>query len=325
MNDFIQDFNEYKDSAVAVIASWNAQDIIEQCIDSLENNQLIYKVIVVDNNSEDGTANLVQGSPKVILLQQEKNLGFGKANNIGIQEALSRFPNKNILLVNQDAYIDSENLMFLTRAMNRNKYNILSPLHLNQSLSAFDPSFFKVLLLQTANTWISDLMLNRRVDEVYESNLVNAAIWLVSPETFVKYGVFDSMFSHYGEDNEYSLRVSYFGGKVGVVPSAKAVHLRYHSKSTHQNNAFLYDLQRKTNRFTNGNLVLLTNKNNSLKRALLEVFRITAREILKCFFKGDFRIVISRLLGFNKTLFFSFAVLKSRSMKLEDYSLSSQS
>lgn len=295
--------------------------MIEKCVDKLVENPIIYKIIIVDNNSEDNTKKLVRSKPKVRLMEQSVNLGFGKANNIGIQEALDKYPKKNILLINQDAYIDYENLLILTRTMIEWNYNILSPLHLNGCMTKVDPNFFEVVMLQTSKSYLQDLVLRRPVKEVYEANLVNAAIWLLPGETFIKFGLFDPMFSHYGEDNEFSLRVAFFGGKVGFTPLAEAVHLRISPVSlSHKNDNFIKH-RIKINRFQNDNLVLLTDKNRKILKALMDVFRVNCREMMRNIFKMEILIFSERVLALLKTFLFAKKICESRTKKIEDYSL----
>ena len=72
-------------STFIIIVTYNGERWIRQCINSC----LGYNVIVIDNNSSDQTIKIIENEyPKVVLLKQENNLGFGKANNLGISYAL---------------------------------------------------------------------------------------------------------------------------------------------------------------------------------------------------------------------------------------------
>ena len=70
-----------------IILSWNTKKYLIDCLNSLVENQHGYtqEIIVVDNASSDGSTNLIQNEfPQVTLIENEKNLGFARANNIGI-------------------------------------------------------------------------------------------------------------------------------------------------------------------------------------------------------------------------------------------------
>jgi GT2 family glycosyltransferase len=72
-----------------IIVTYNGMKWIEECLNSILNSSIPVFIIVVDNYSTDGTIKFIKENfSKIILLQQNENLGFGKANNIGISYAL---------------------------------------------------------------------------------------------------------------------------------------------------------------------------------------------------------------------------------------------
>jgi GT2 family glycosyltransferase len=87
---------------------------------------------VVDNNSADDTVNFIKANyPEVTLLEQNKNLGFGKANNIGISLAMKNEADY-VFLLNQDAWVQPDTIEKLVSAHQREpQFGILSPMHLN--------------------------------------------------------------------------------------------------------------------------------------------------------------------------------------------------
>ncbi|MFC2150210.1 glycosyltransferase family 2 protein [Calditrichota bacterium] len=92
-------------TVAAVIVTWNSLADIEICIGSLMiQSHHIDKIVVVDNGSTDGTADLVADKfPHVHLISQTENVGFAEGNNIGIAVCASDW----ILTINPDAYLDS--------------------------------------------------------------------------------------------------------------------------------------------------------------------------------------------------------------------------
>ncbi len=86
-----------------IIPSFNTKDLLDQCLSSidtsLKGSALTYEVIVVDNASTDGSIQLLNTKYKrVIKILNDKNIGYGKANNLGIQKAKGN----HILLLNSD-------------------------------------------------------------------------------------------------------------------------------------------------------------------------------------------------------------------------------
>jgi GT2 family glycosyltransferase len=74
-----------------IIVTYNAMKWAEKCFTSLRQSSVPVHCIVVDNGSTDGTQKYITSNfPEVELIQSEKNLGFGKANNIGIEKAYQK-------------------------------------------------------------------------------------------------------------------------------------------------------------------------------------------------------------------------------------------
>ncbi|MBZ9787851.1 glycosyltransferase [Psychroflexus sp. CAK57W] len=84
-----------------IIVTYNAMSWIDRCLQSTGD----YPVVVVDNASTDQTVVHIQSNyPKATLLPQNKNLGFGQGNNVGISYALNQGA-EHVFLLNQDAYL----------------------------------------------------------------------------------------------------------------------------------------------------------------------------------------------------------------------------
>ena len=97
--------NEQPNKVAFIIIGWNNQDILQECFQSVERQT--YKNVVtyyVDNNSVDGSVEMVQKQfPQTIILEQDKNTGFARGNNIGIAEALKDPSVSYMALLNSDA------------------------------------------------------------------------------------------------------------------------------------------------------------------------------------------------------------------------------
>ena len=97
----------------SIIVTYNGMIWIEKCLKSVVDQS---EVIVVDNNSSDNTLNHIkQYFPSVKILPQSENLGFGKANNIGISYALNNGA-EAVFLLNQDAHVEKECIDKLVKA-----------------------------------------------------------------------------------------------------------------------------------------------------------------------------------------------------------------
>jgi GT2 family glycosyltransferase len=212
-----------------IVVTYNAEKWLAKCLGSLIDSILPIHIIVLDNKSTDQTANLIKNNyPAVELVETGANMGFAKANNIGIRMALLRNYDY-VFLLNQDAWIEPYTLERLHEAGNRAnpQYGLLSPVHLNGTGDKLEYFFHTSSCGFTDDfrNFYADLFLKREIGLVYEVGFVNAAAWLVQTSVFRKVGLFDDdIFPHYGEDNNWMNRLAYHGYKAGIVPSAKIYH-----------------------------------------------------------------------------------------------------
>lgn len=190
-----------------------------------------HSVIVVDNKSSDGTVDFIKKNyPQIVLLEQERNLGFGQANNLGISYAL-REAAEYVFLLNQDAYLFENTLQELVQVHQENpQFGILSPIHLNGKGTRLDKNFSYYIDYNANPAIYSDFVLKNALAEVYEVPFVNAAGWLISRNCLETVGGFDPMFFHYGEDDNYCQRLKFYKFKVGVVPNQFVMHDRENRK-----------------------------------------------------------------------------------------------
>ena len=89
-----------------VIVSWNVCALLKQCIESVLSDVRPgeFEIIVVDNASSDGTIQMLATQfPDIQLIENSENIGFGRANNQGIQKSKGRY----ILILNPDTEIRS--------------------------------------------------------------------------------------------------------------------------------------------------------------------------------------------------------------------------
>ena len=216
-------------STLVVIVTYNAMQWIERCLCSLSLSNVPVQVLVIDNGSTDGTQQFIHEKfPDAELIQSNENLGFGKANNIGLQKALDGGYDY-VYLLNQDAWLEPDTIQILIEIQKKYpEYGILSPMQLQADKSSFDKNFLQIVIRTAPISFdvFEEALYFNRVSDVYEVNFVMAAHWLVSRKCLETVGGFSPTFPHYGEDDNYIQRCQYWGYKVRIVPAAKAVHDR---------------------------------------------------------------------------------------------------
>ncbi len=210
---------------LVVIVTYNGEKWIDKCFGSLLESSIAVDVISVDNCSTDNTvASIRRKYPDVDVREASHNLGFGKANNIGLKKALEDNYDFAFLL-NQDAWVQKDTIKELIEfSENHRNYGIISPMHLNGPGDAIDPKFGWALANQNFN-YYNDLLLNK-VADVYDMKFVNAAIWLLPKTTLNDIGGFNESYFMYGEDGEYCTRVLWHNMEIGIVTKVFAHHAR---------------------------------------------------------------------------------------------------
>ncbi|ELV7524291.1 glycosyltransferase family 2 protein [Flavobacterium psychrophilum] len=205
-----------------IIVTYNGSKWIEKCINSLLRSIYPINILVVDNCSTDDSVELLKRFSEIHLIQFKENLGFGKANNIGIDYALNNKADY-VFLLNQDTWVFDDTISNLVvMAQNNPSFGIVSPMHFSGDEKTLDKGFVTYY--------------NRNIEENAGKNIaivpfVNAAAWLVSSACLQKVGGFESLFGHYGEDRNYCDRVLYHQFQIVIAKNAKICHDRKISRS----------------------------------------------------------------------------------------------
>jgi len=209
-----------------VVVTFNGIRWIDKCIKSLQHSSVMSEIIVVDNKSADGTAEYLGQCQGIALIENENNVGFGPANNIGIKYALERDADF-VFLLNQDAWVNFDTLENLVNASIQNsEFGIISPVHLNGSGTNLDLKFSDYVSERCCSGFLSDFVLKNDEKHLYPVPFVNAAAWLLPAATIKKIGGFNEAFFMYGEDEDYCSRALYHQFKIGVLKDAVIYHIR---------------------------------------------------------------------------------------------------
>lgn len=210
----------------AIIVTYNAMKWIDRCLGSLAGSSEKILPVVIDNMSTDNTVNYIKMNyPEVKLIVNSENLGFGRANNQGIEFAYNN-GGTHFLLLNQDAWIMQDTVKILADIQDEYKIGIVSPIHLNGTGTIIDQQFFEYSIVNEHNReLVSDILLGNCKD-LYYVDFVNAAAWMLSKQCIDTVGGFDPLFFIYGEDSNYCQRVHYHKLKVAIAPSAHIIHDR---------------------------------------------------------------------------------------------------
>lgn len=220
-----------------IIVSWNTRELLRECLESVFKNPLAHlvEVFVIDNASADGSADMVaQNFPQVNLTASKENLGFGKANNIGIRQAAGDY----VLLLNPDTEIFPDTLQKSMDFMAAHPdcgimgcRMLYADRKLQPSIRRF-PSFVPIFLMAVKAPKIFkslkaiDRYLATDFDysKTQEVDQVMGAYMFIRKQVLKKIGVFDEDFFIWFEEVDLCLRAHKAGFKVMYDPEASIIH-----------------------------------------------------------------------------------------------------
>ncbi len=206
-----------------IIVNWNTRELLADCLKSIYeyNRSLTLQVIVVDNQSHDASADMVQKEfPQTLLIQAGDNLGFSKANNLGLRQAQGRY----VLFLNPDTlFIDDSLMRCLRFVWEHPAAGLVGCRLLNADRSLQKGSFISLGLFCTLfvnlglhvflpNAWRRRLFLvDRDYDHVQKIDWMRGAFMLIEREKLDRVGFFDENLFMYAEDLDLCLRVKQAG------------------------------------------------------------------------------------------------------------------
>ncbi|MEN6372771.1 MAG: glycosyltransferase family 2 protein [Armatimonadota bacterium] len=213
-----------------IIVNHNTKQHVIDCIASLEKTvpPRPYEIIVVDNASSDGSAEAIcERFPSVKVIKCSKNLGFGRANNLGAKEAQGEF----LFILNSDTLVCPNAVERLASALESNpKAGIASP----RIVDADDKDQEVVALLMTPKTVLFSsarksvrhkiASMVERKEQLAGIAYFCAAAIMVRQAAFKEAGGFDESYFFYCEDPDLSKMIADAGWQMEYVPEAKIIH-----------------------------------------------------------------------------------------------------
>lgn len=239
-----------------IIVNWNAGDQLLACVNSVARYgaDLVESTIVVDNNSTDGSLETVKDLSFVTLIHAGKNLGFGKACNLGAAKAKSEY----LLFLNPDAELHPNTLSMVLRHMQAPAQvrtgicgvQLLDGVgHVSRSCARFPTAagftahalglslIFPHLGHRMAE-W--DHTRNRQVDQVI------GAFFLVRRGLFESLNGFDERFFVYFEEVDFSYRARKTGWASSYLADVQAFHLGGGSSNQVKAHRLFYSLRSRS-------------------------------------------------------------------------------
>jgi GT2 family glycosyltransferase/lipopolysaccharide/colanic/teichoic acid biosynthesis glycosyltransferase len=231
-----------------IIVNYNVKAFLQNCLLSIRKaiEKIDSEIIIVDNASDDGSVELIKKNfPEIKLIESQTNLGFSKANNLGLKVSQGKY----ICLINPDTIVEEDTFRVMIAFMESNPEvglagcKILNPdgtfqLACRRSFPTPWVAFTKIIglsrLFPKSKLFARYNLTYLDENQSYEVDAVSGSFMFLRREVYEKIGGLDETFFMYGEDLDYCYRVKQAGYKVYYVHSTQIIHFK--GESTKRSN-----------------------------------------------------------------------------------------
>lgn len=219
-----------------IIVSWNVKEKLKENLLALFDSQgdVSFEVFVVDNNSADGSAEMVREKfPNVKLIVNQENLGFAKANNQAIKLSVGRYA----LLLNPDMKVFPNTLVNLINWLNLHQQAMVTGCKLvNENGDILNhvrcfPTIWDQLAIVLKLPHLFPFVLNKYLcldfdyNEEAEVDSVRGSFFVISRQAIDKIGLLDERYFVWFEEVDYCKRVKQAGYEIWYISSVSCVDL----------------------------------------------------------------------------------------------------
>jgi len=221
-----------------ILVSYKTRDLLKKCINSVKKNSvgIRYEIIVVDNNSGDGSCEMIKTDyPEIILIESKKNLGFAGGNNLGFAKAKGDC----ILLLNPDSELHGNSIEIALKEMYSDfNTGILGGkiLDMNGKENLAARRFPTVIRLAMMRSGISRLLnietsvfgmdyKKDKMNHLTEVDWVSGAFLLIRREVLHQLKQLDERYFLYYEEVDFCRQAKKNGWKIMFSPDVSILHV----------------------------------------------------------------------------------------------------
>lgn len=238
-----------------VIVNYNVKHFLEQTLTSVYKalNNINAEVFVVDNNSIDGSCELVKTKfPKVTLIENKKNTGFSVANNQAIKQSCGKY----VLLLNPDTIVEEDTFEKCITFMEKNEDCGALGVKMVDGSGKFLPeskrglptpsvAFYKIFglskLFPKSREFGKYHLTYLDNESTHKIDVLSGAFMFMRKEALNVSGLLDETFFMYGEDIDLSYRIIQAGYQNYYYPETRIIHYKGEStKKTSVNYVFVF-------------------------------------------------------------------------------------
>lgn len=238
-----------------IIVNYNTSKMVLDAIDSIykQTTNVEYEIIVVDNYSETNDKETLKDSHQNFkYIELQENIGFGRANNIGINNATGKY----IFLLNPDTILVNNAIKILADYLDSNADVAVCGANLYSTDMVPIHSFQRCLPspICDLNLMLNNVIFKLKYQDSYTHNFthkplevgyITGADMMIRKSVIEKTDAFDPDFFMYYEETELTFRIHKAGYKSVSIPDAKIIHLEGQSIKTSNEREHLKSISKK--------------------------------------------------------------------------------
>lgn len=214
-----------------IIVNYNARYFLKHCIESVLESDMIdqVEIIVVDNKSTDESSEMLRVEyPQVSCIQNKENIGFSRANNIGVGIAKGKY----VLILNPDTLLKSNTLSkFYSFAESQSRFGAAGAQFMDGSGNYLQESKRNYPNLKVAGTKLlgySKFYYSNHIEQeqVAQVDILTGAFMFIRKSVYEEVNGFDEDFFMYGEDIDLSYRILKAGYKNFYLGNNRVIHFK---------------------------------------------------------------------------------------------------
>lgn len=221
-----------------IVVNYNAPALLDNCLSSViqHTRGLDFEIIVVDNNSTEGDVEQIASKyHDVIIIKNEKNIGFAAANNIGFDIAKGKY----VLILNNDTIFHENTIKTLfdfagkieqdvfigCKLLNEDGSHQVSIVDFDTLTNSFGENFFIYKLFPRSKIFNRFHLNYKYINQPVEVDVVKGAFILCTASALEELKGFDPKFFFFGEETDLCYRFKKNGGRVFYYPGSSIYHV----------------------------------------------------------------------------------------------------
>lgn len=226
-----------------IIVNFNTKDFVLACVKSILSNYTKeidsqnFEIIVIDNNSIDGSVRALEKIKQILLIKNRQNVGFSKANNIAVKKSEARY----VLFLNPDTVVPDKTLDRIIDFMDQHPQTgaatckvLLPNGKIDQASHRGFPTPWRTFthfsgiwrLFPKSNFWNGYYLGSSDLSKVHKVDVIAGAFMFVRREAGQDVGWWDEDYFFYGEDIEFCFQLNEKGWAVYYCPDVSILHLK---------------------------------------------------------------------------------------------------